>query len=162
MDAGYAPSDWEASVINTQSIRDLYPGAQMYDVSQQASTGDDYANMASDNWGAAGAGGVGPDGGGNNPEMSGGGMGTGTSSKPASKGGLVASPLTWVLVLALFAIGIMFTAHKTGRAEEFSSIRASAYNIFFVTLTAIVGILILKVIAGKFNIPGFTPAVMAV
>jgi hypothetical protein len=160
---GFSPGDWEGSVINTASLRDVYPGAQMYDSTQQAGTGDDYANMSSDNWGAVGAGGVGADGGGQNPDMSGGGMGTGGMARGSkAPGGLIASPLTWVVVLAVFAVGIMFTAHKTGRSEEFASIRASAYNIFFVTLTAMVGILILKGILGRVKVPGLSTAVMAV
>ena len=60
------------------------------------------------------------------------------------------------------AAGIMFTAHRTGRDEEFKSIRASAYNMFFVGLVAIVIILIMKAIFGRFKVPGLSSAVMAV
>jgi hypothetical protein len=155
---------WETSIIDSQNVRDLYPGDQssMY-TSQQAGTGDDYPTMSSDDWGAAGAGGVGPDGGGNNPEMAGGSMGAQNApGGKMGKGGVASSPLTWVFILAVFAAGIMFTAHKTGKSEEFASIRASGYNIMLITLTAIVGILILKVIAGKVNVPGLSNALKAV
>jgi hypothetical protein len=70
--------------------------------------------------------------------------------------------LTWVLVLAVLVAVIIFTAHRVGKSEEFSNIRGSAYNIFYVSLIAIVGILVLKTILGRVKVPGLSDAILAV
>lgn len=84
------------------------------------------------------------------------------SSAAAAPGGFVASPITWIFVLAVLVGGIIFLAHKTGNKEEFANIRGSFYNIFYVSFVAIVGILILKAVFSRIQVPGLSKAFAAV
>jgi hypothetical protein len=93
------------------------------------------------------------------------GSGPSQASGPGGKsqaGGFVANPLTWVVVMAILVGITIFFAHKTGNKEEFSNIRGSFYNVFYVTFVAVVGILMLKTIVGRFKIPGLSDAILAV
>lgn len=85
--------------------------------------------------------------------------GTATGAAP---GGFVANPVTWVIVLAVLVTLVIILAHKTGKSEEFANIRGSFFNIFYVTFVAVVGILVLKAIAGRIRIPGLSDAFLAV
>lgn len=91
-------------------------------------------------------------------------QGSGTPPAAASKssGSWTANPITWVIVMAVLLATAMFFAHKVGKPDEFSNVRASFYNIFAVTFTVIVGVLMLKVIFSKFNVPGLSDAILAV
>lgn len=52
----------------------------------------------------------------------------------------------WVGIVLLVGL-MLFAARKTGNADEFKNVRASTYNVLFVTLVAIVGITAAKVLA---------------
>jgi hypothetical protein len=54
----------------------------------------------------------------------------------------------WVAIVILIAL-MLFAARKTGQAEEFKNLRASTYNILFITLVAIVGLTGAKILAVK-------------
>jgi len=82
----------------------------------------------------------------------------------AGAGPLVQSKRTvwwWVGMLALFA-GLVFAARKAGGAEDFRNIRPTAYNFTTITITSVLGIVMLKVLASKFRVPGASDIIMAV
>jgi len=70
----------------------------------------------------------------------------------------------WVGILII--IGLMvFAARKTGQAEEFKNLRATTYNVTFITLVAILGFTALKIVAVKVKdvkfLSGFSDVVLA-
>lgn len=70
----------------------------------------------------------------------------------------------WVGILVI--VGLMFfAARKTGQAEEFKNLRASTYNVAFITLVAILGFTVLKVVAVRVKgvklLSGFADVVLA-
>ena len=70
----------------------------------------------------------------------------------------------WVGILVIIAL-ILFAARKTGQAEEFKNLRASTYNVVFITLVAILGFTALKIVAVKVKgvpfLSGFSDVVLA-
>lgn len=65
------------------------------------------------------------------------------------------SPLSWWVGIGILLGLILFAARKTGNESEFSNLRASTYNVAFITLVAILGITFMKVVAAKVkNVPG--------
>jgi hypothetical protein len=160
----WGSQDWENSVIDSITPADVYPTSGSMSTMEVAQPGSDmYAAMAAGDWGASDAGGLTDGGGGNNATIPAGSapVSGAAASAGGASGGWVTKPLAGVLVLAVLVVGIIVMAHKTGRTEEFSSIRGSAYNIFFVTLVAMVGFLVLKVVASKVNVPGISAAIKA-
>lgn len=69
--------------------------------------------------------------------------------------------LGWWLGIALMLIVLVFSARKIGSEEDFRNIKPTIYNGLVITLTAIVGIVGLKVILSKYRIPGFSDIVLA-
>lgn len=67
----------------------------------------------------------------------------------------------WLGALALLGL-LVFVARKVGGPDEFRNIRPSVYNVLTITLTAIIGIVGLKVLAAKFRIPGASDIILAV
>jgi hypothetical protein len=67
----------------------------------------------------------------------------------------------WVGIVGLLLVTV-FVARKAGGEEDFRNIRPTFYNFFAITLTAIVGIVGLKVIFGKYNVPGLSDVLLAV
>lgn len=68
-----------------------------------------------------------------------------------------AKPLAWWFGIAIIVALILFIARKTGDANEFSNLRASTYNVSLITLIAILGITVMKIIAVKIqNVPGMS------
>lgn len=67
----------------------------------------------------------------------------------------------WMGALGLLA-AMVFTARKVGGPDEFRNIRPSVYNVLTITLTAIIGIVGLKVLAAKYRIPGASDIILAV
>lgn len=57
--------------------------------------------------------------------------------------------VAWWAGLALLVVAMLFAARKTGNADEFKNLRASTYNVLFITLVAMLGFTALKVIAVK-------------
>lgn len=70
-------------------------------------------------------------------------------------------PMTWWVGLLLLFLGVYWLAKKTGNATDFSGIRLSAYNIFFITFTALLGLTLGKVILTKFRVPGLSQVWLA-
>lgn len=93
-------------------------------------------------------------------------MGTGGSTAPSAGAamtghGVFGKPLTWWVVLAVILVALMFAAKKAGAESEFGNVRASFYNITVITLAAAVGIGFLKVVTGRFQVPGLSTYVAA-
>ena len=76
------------------------------------------------------------------------------SGKPLGQGGLLEgqSPLATFLVVLGFLLLLMWLAHTYGEPGEYSNLKASAYNVLFIGLTAAAFIPLLKVLAVK--VPG--------
>jgi hypothetical protein len=74
--------------------------------------------------------------------------------------------IMWWVGLAIIVALMLVAARKTGQADEFKNLRASTYNILFITLTAILGITATKIIAVKVQkwpgLSGFSDVVLAV
>lgn len=66
----------------------------------------------------------------------------------------------WVGILVLL-LATVFIARKAGGEEDFRNIRPTFYNFFAITLTAIVGIVGLKVIVSRWQVPGLSDVVLA-
>ena len=67
----------------------------------------------------------------------------------ATTGGAVVgrNGLAWWTGLVLLVVAMLFAARKSGNADEFKNLRASAYNVIFITLVAMLGFTVLKVAA---------------
>lgn len=68
----------------------------------------------------------------------------------------------WWVGLLGFLLAMVFIARKAGGPEDFRNIRPTLYNGATITLTAVVGIVALKVLAVKFRIPGVSDLLLAV
>lgn len=66
----------------------------------------------------------------------------------------------WVGLLALL-LTMVFVARKARGPEDFRNIRPTFYNFLTITLTSIVGIVGLKVIATRYRIPGASDLILA-
>lgn len=67
------------------------------------------------------------------------------------------SGLMWWVGIAIIIALMLFAARKTGQAEEFKNLRASTYNILFITLVALLGITALKIVAVRVRkVPGLS------
>lgn len=79
---------------------------------------------------------------------------TASGKTPTGQGALLEgqSPLVTFLLVLAFLLLLMWLAHAYGEPGDYSNLRASAYNVLFIGLTAAVFIPILKVIAVR--VPG--------
>ena len=66
----------------------------------------------------------------------------------------------WVGIMALLLVTV-FVARKAGGEEDFRNIRPTFYNFAAITLTALVGIVGLKVIFARWNVSGLSDVVLA-
>lgn len=81
------------------------------------------------------------------------------SQQAASSGGT--SALYWVFVVGLL-IGLMWFSQRFGsEGKQFADLRLSIYNIFVITLAAIVGLASLKALFTKFPVKGLSQVVLA-
>jgi hypothetical protein len=69
--------------------------------------------------------------------------------------------LWWVGVLLLL-LATVFIGRKAGGPEDFRNIRPTFYNFLAITLTAVVGIVGLKVIFGKYRVSGLSDVILSV
>lgn len=73
--------------------------------------------------------------------------------------------LQWWLGIAVLIGVMMFVAKKVGAADEFKNIRASTYNVAFITFVAILGFTLLKIVAVRVKrvplLGGFSQVVLA-
>jgi hypothetical protein len=82
--------------------------------------------------------------------------GTPQGNAPAGGNVLGGSAVVAIITLAVILGVIWWLAHRTGKESEFANIRASAFNILIITLMAIVGIIVLKVITSHVTVPGLS------
>jgi hypothetical protein len=80
------------------------------------------------------------------------------SAAPVSVSG---NSVWWWLGFLGLLLGMVFIARKAGGEEDFRNLRPTLYNFFAVTLTSIVGIVGMKVIATKFRVPGASDIILA-
>lgn len=66
----------------------------------------------------------------------------------------------WLGLLGLLVV-LVFVARKTGTEEDFRNIRPTGYNFLTITLTSIVGIVGLKILAARFPLPGASDVILA-
>lgn len=85
--------------------------------------------------------------------------GTTTATAPFTSSG---KGLLWWVGFLGFLIVMVWIARKAGGEEDFRNIRPTFYNFMAVTLTAIVGIVGLKVIVTRWRIPGASELILAV
>lgn len=75
--------------------------------------------------------------------------------------GALGKPITfWFALVGIFAL-FVWAARKYGGGDSYSNIRASVYNLFFLTVFIVIMLNFLKVVASKWNIPGFSMLVLA-
>lgn len=65
------------------------------------------------------------------------------------------------LGLVLLLGAMVLVARKAGGDEDFRNLRPTAYNFLTITLTAIIGIVGLKVVAAKYRVPGISDIILA-
>lgn len=90
------------------------------------------------------------------------------TANDGSAGATPGTPLTtsgkslgwWLGLFALLGV-MVYAARKAGNAEDFHNIRPTLYNFLAITLTAIVGIVGLKVIFAKYRIAGISDVILA-
>lgn len=70
--------------------------------------------------------------------------------------------LWYWLGFLVFLVLTVWVARKAGGDEDFRNLRPTFYNFLTITLTAILGIVGLKVIFARFRVPGLSDLVMAV
>lgn len=81
----------------------------------------------------------------------------------AQSSGVFGKPLTWWFVLIVVLAIVWWAAKKFGGgAERMSNIGPSIHNGAVITLTAIVGIVLLKLLTARIPIPGLTQLAKAV
>jgi hypothetical protein len=71
---------------------------------------------------------------------------------------ILAAGLTFVALLLV----LMFVGHQLDGKEEFKNIKVSFYNVIVISLTAVVGIPLMKFLFGKVPIPAIKNWVLAV
>jgi hypothetical protein len=129
---------YDSDVANTVNAGNVYPTAGKT-IGQRGSAMTPYATGAYSQDGKATAPSGAPDNGGANPG-----------------GGIFGQPLTWWLVFVALLLGLMFVAKRAGQGAEFGNIKASAYNVAVISLAAAVGIGFLKVVFGRYQVPGLS------
>ena len=134
--SGFFGSNGDGATDNPTAAASVYPSAGGSTVSVAASAGSDVTTA--------------PVSGGQNAAAAGAG------------GGVLGQPLTWWVALIALFIGLRFVAAKSGNAAEFGNIRANAYNILTITFAAIIGIVGLKLVFNKVQVPGLSTLVAAV
>lgn len=132
---------YDRDVNNDVGARNVYGGASGATLGQRSSAMSPYARM-----GVSSVSG--------NSDV----VDAGASSTGA---GLFGKPVTWWIVILALLFALMFVAKKAGQESEFSNVRLSAYNIATITLAAVVGIGFLKVVFGRFQVPGLSTYVAA-
>ncbi len=96
--------------------------------------------------------------------VTGNGESTDGGSNPAVNAAMVGAtgqPLTWWVALAAILVALMYFSTKYDDGD-YANLKASAYNIFTVTLAAIVGISLFKLLFTKFPVPGLSTIVLSV
>lgn len=66
----------------------------------------------------------------------------------------------WLTLFGMFAL-FVYLARRYGGGDSYSNIKASVYNLFFLTVFIVLMLNFLKVIAANWKIPGFSDLVLA-
>jgi hypothetical protein len=74
--------------------------------------------------------------------------------------GATGQPLRWWLALIVVLIALMWTSEKYGDGT-YGNLKLSAYNIFTVTLAALIGFSLFKLAMVKWPVPGLATIVLA-
>jgi len=69
--------------------------------------------------------------------------------------------LYWWVGIMFLLLATVFIARKAGGEEDFRNIRPTFYNFAAITLTALLGIVGLKVIFARWRVPGLSDVVLA-
>lgn len=75
--------------------------------------------------------------------------------------GATGQPLTWWVAMAAVLVALMYFSTKYDDGQ-YANLKASAYNIFTVTLASIIGISLFKLLFTKFPVPGLSTIVLSV
>ena len=73
--------------------------------------------------------------------------GTASGATAVDATGAGGGSLAWWVGVGLIVVLMLFAARKSGNADEFKNLRASTYNVLFITLVAILGLTAAKVLA---------------
>ncbi len=84
-----------------------------------------------------------------------------SAAQDAAAVGATGKPFTWWAALAAVLVSLMYFSTKYDDGQ-YANLRASAYNIFTITLAAIVGISLFKLLFTKFPVPGLSSVVLSV
>lgn len=90
---------------------------------------------------------------------------TNATNATLASSSLFGRPVTWWLVLLVVVLGVMMLAKRYGGGEggsTFAAIKPTFYNMFAITGNAVVGIILLKLLVNKVQIPGLTDLINAV
>lgn len=78
-------------------------------------------------------------------------------------GGFLTKPFSWWIAFAVALVVLMWGAQKFGsEGEDFKNIKLSFFNILVISLAAILGISLFKILFTKVQVPGLSPLIAAV
>ena len=84
-----------------------------------------------------------------------------TMTERVNVNGPLGKPGHWWLGFALVGGFMIWLARKYSSGDKFSNIKASVYNLFFLTVFIVLMLNLLKVIAANWKIPGFSELILA-
>ena len=79
----------------------------------------------------------------------------------ALKVGASGEPVVWWVAMVVLLLGLMYGAQKLGADGDFSNLKMSAYNIFVISIAAIIGINLFKLLFTKVPVPGLSTVVLS-
>lgn len=85
----------------------------------------------------------------------------GVDVAPQMKGTTTGHPVSWWIAIIAVLIVIKYLAESSGEASDYSNIRIGFLSIIVITLSAVVGMIFLKWVAGLYRIPGFSDIILA-
>lgn len=71
------------------------------------------------------------------------------------------SPLLWLGVIVALFVALGWFAKRAGEGAGFANLQLSLYNVFYITLAAIIGGALLKAIFARFYVRGLSDVVLA-
>jgi len=77
------------------------------------------------------------------------------------KGGFMQKPTHWWISLVLVFAGLIFVSRKFGGSEKFGNIRLTVWNGILLVLFYVIILNFLKVLAGRWKIPGLSELILA-
>src|SRR6202165_1030205 len=86
---------------------------------------------------------------------------TGDPHNQAREIGMQGSPVPWIVAIIVVLIVLRFTTEKFDNSADYANLKVSAYSIMVITLSAIIGIPIAKLLFNRFPVPGLTTLVNA-